>query len=191
MIFELHLTLPDASSSWACQVLCYRSALQRDFRPYTCSYYEQPATLEIRNVREWRLMQERNMLIMGFTILSVASIKIKFSSEWRRAVLAQRYQCFGGTLNLDSEVLPLMSSEVQEIKEIRLISNFKFLKYWKLGVWTISATFMLVSCLKLRGFSPQANCNDRPSDGRLSVKLVPIFADRGCRVVSATDSHSR
>jgi hypothetical protein len=27
----------------------------------------------------------------------------------------------------------------------------------------------------------------RPSDRRLSAKLVPPFADRGCRVVSATD----
>jgi hypothetical protein len=31
----------------------------------------------------------------------------------------------------------------------------------------------------------------RPSDHRLSVKLVPTFADRGCRVISATDSHGR
>jgi hypothetical protein len=36
-------------------------------------------------------------------------------------------------------------------------------------------------------FSPQV----RPSDRRLSAKLVPTFADRGCRVVSATDSHGR
>jgi hypothetical protein len=32
---------------------------------------------------------------------------------------------------------------------------------------------------------------DRPSDRRLSVKLVPTFADRGCPVVSATDLHGR
>jgi hypothetical protein len=31
----------------------------------------------------------------------------------------------------------------------------------------------------------------RPSDRRMSAKLVPTFADRGCRVVSATDLHSR
>jgi hypothetical protein len=29
----------------------------------------------------------------------------------------------------------------------------------------------------------------RPSDRRLSAKLVPFFADRGCRVVSSTDPH--
>jgi hypothetical protein len=40
---------------------------------------------------------------------------------------------------------------------------------------------------KLRGLSPRANYTDR----RLSEKLVPTFADRGCRVVSATDPHSR
>jgi hypothetical protein len=39
---------------------------------------------------------------------------------------------------------------------------------------------------KLRGFSPQANYTDRVSDRRLSEKLVPALADRGCRVVSAT-----
>jgi hypothetical protein len=42
---------------------------------------------------------------------------------------------------------------------------------------------------KLRGFSPQANY--RPSDRSLSAKLVPTLADRGCRVVSATDPHGR
>jgi hypothetical protein len=31
----------------------------------------------------------------------------------------------------------------------------------------------------------------RPSDSRLSAKLVPTFADRVRRVVSATDPHSR
>jgi hypothetical protein len=31
----------------------------------------------------------------------------------------------------------------------------------------------------------------RPSDRRMSAKLVPTFADRECRVVSATDPHGR
>jgi hypothetical protein len=31
----------------------------------------------------------------------------------------------------------------------------------------------------------------RPSDRRLSAKLVPTFADRECRVVNATDPHGR
>jgi hypothetical protein len=30
-----------------------------------------------------------------------------------------------------------------------------------------------------------------PSDRRLSAKLVPTFADRGCRVVSMTDPYGR
>jgi hypothetical protein len=30
-----------------------------------------------------------------------------------------------------------------------------------------------------------------PSDRRLSVELMPTFADRGCHVVSATDPHGR
>jgi hypothetical protein len=34
--------------------------------------------------------------------------------------------------------------------------------------------------------SPHANYTDRLSDRRLSAKLVPTLADRGCRVVSAT-----
>jgi hypothetical protein len=40
-------------------------------------------------------------------------------------------------------------------------------------------------------FSPQANYTDQPSDRRFSAKLVPTFADRGCRVVSATDPYGR
>jgi hypothetical protein len=39
---------------------------------------------------------------------------------------------------------------------------------------------------KLRGFSPQSELY-RPSDRRLSAKLVATLADRGCRVVSATN----
>jgi hypothetical protein len=31
----------------------------------------------------------------------------------------------------------------------------------------------------------------RPSDPHLSAKLVPTFADQGCRVVSAPDLHGR
>jgi hypothetical protein len=31
----------------------------------------------------------------------------------------------------------------------------------------------------------------RPSDRRLSTKLVPTFADRGCRVVNATAPYGR
>jgi hypothetical protein len=37
-------------------------------------------------------------------------------------------------------------------------------------------------------FSPQANYTDRASDRSLSAKLVPNFTDKGCRVVSATES---
>jgi hypothetical protein len=40
---------------------------------------------------------------------------------------------------------------------------------------------------ELRGLSPQANYTDRLSDCRLSAKLVRTLADRGCRVVSATN----
>jgi hypothetical protein len=41
---------------------------------------------------------------------------------------------------------------------------------------------------KLRGFSPQSELY-RLSNRRLSAKLVPTLADRGCRVVSATNPH--
>jgi hypothetical protein len=43
---------------------------------------------------------------------------------------------------------------------------------------------------KLRGFIPQSELY-RPSDRRLSAKLVPTLADRRCRVVSATHPHGR
>jgi hypothetical protein len=40
---------------------------------------------------------------------------------------------------------------------------------------------------ELRGLRPRANCTDR----RLSAKLMPIFEDRGCHVVSVTDPYGR
>jgi hypothetical protein len=42
--------------------------------------------------------------------------------------------------------------------------------------------------LKLHGLSPWANCTD---DRRLSLKLVPTFADRECHMVSVTDPYGR
>jgi hypothetical protein len=54
-----------------------------------------------------------------------------------------------------------------------------------------SVTVRLVGKAKPRGFSPQANYTDRPSDRRMSAKLVPTFAGRGCRVVSTTNPHGR
>jgi hypothetical protein len=43
---------------------------------------------------------------------------------------------------------------------------------------------------KLRGFGPRANYTDRAT-AACWRKLVPPFSNRGCRVVSATDSDGR
>jgi hypothetical protein len=47
-----------------------------------------------------------------------------------------------------------------------------------------------ISDTTLRGFHPASELY-RPSDRSLSAKLAPTFADRGCRVFSATDYHGR
>jgi hypothetical protein len=46
---------------------------------------------------------------------------------------------------------------------------------------------LFVPDYQIRGFSPQTNYTDR----RLSAKLVPTLADRGCRVVSAINPQGR
>jgi hypothetical protein len=51
------------------------------------------------------------------------------------------------------------------------------------------STFWASIKTELRGLS--ASELYRPSDRRLSVKLVPTFADRGCHVVSVTNSYGR
>jgi hypothetical protein len=49
---------------------------------------------------------------------------------------------------------------------------------------------VLVSKAKTKTLWPEsANELYRPSDCRLSAKLVPTFADRGCHVVSLTNSY--
>jgi hypothetical protein len=51
-------------------------------------------------------------------------------------------------------------------------------------------SFAVPPALKLLSsvvFSPQANYTYGEIDRRFLAKLVPTFADRGCRVVSATD----
>jgi hypothetical protein len=44
---------------------------------------------------------------------------------------------------------------------------------------------------KLTPWSGSANELYRPSDRRLSAKLVPTFADRRCHVVSVTEPYGR
>jgi hypothetical protein len=51
---------------------------------------------------------------------------------------------------------------------------------------SLSHTRKLKKKTKLRGLYSASELY-RPSDRRLLAKLVPTFADRGCRVVSATD----
>jgi hypothetical protein len=45
--------------------------------------------------------------------------------------------------------------------------------------------------IKKNPWPESANELYRPSDRRLSAKLVPTFADRGCHVVSVTDPYGR
>jgi hypothetical protein len=51
------------------------------------------------------------------------------------------------------------------------------------------ATSLNTTTNKLRGLSPQAKY--RPSDRRLSAKLVPTFSTWACHVISVMDPYSR
>jgi hypothetical protein len=56
---------------------------------------------------------------------------------------------------------------------------------------TLLRDLLRLNCfLGLRGLSPRTNYTDRET-ASLSTKLVPTFADVGCRVVSATDPYGR
>jgi hypothetical protein len=59
--------------------------------------------------------------------------------------------------------------------------------YWTLRIWRLN--FSVIN--KQTPWPQSASELYRPSDRRLYAKLVPTFADRGCRVVSATDPHGR
>jgi hypothetical protein len=52
-------------------------------------------------------------------------------------------------------------------------------------LYSENSLYLTLKTTKLRGLSPQANYTHLLSDRRLSAKLVPTLADRGCRVVSA------
>jgi hypothetical protein len=51
--------------------------------------------------------------------------------------------------------------------------------------------FLVMSKTKQTPWSESASELYRPSDLRLSAKLVPTFADRGCHVISVTDLYGR
>jgi hypothetical protein len=70
--------------------------------------------------------------------------------------------------------------------------------FWRLSslsmyvVRTLVCYFSTVSLnLTLWSWSKSVSEQYRPSDSRLSEKLVPTFADIGCHVVSVTDSYDR
>jgi hypothetical protein len=60
-------------------------------------------------------------------------------------------------------------------------------------LWTNRAKCIIAASTKkkLNSWLWSASQLYRPSDRSLLAKLVPTFADRACRVVSATDSHGR
>jgi hypothetical protein len=55
----------------------------------------------------------------------------------------------------------------------------------------IPSNFLPAKKLNSVVFSPQANYTDREIDRRLLAKLVPTFADRVFRAVSAMDPYGR
>jgi hypothetical protein len=71
----------------------------------------------------------------------------------------------------------------------------KFLRVIFLStIWMLQFTWIKLfsskTKTKLRGLSPQANYADRAT-AACRGSQCQLFADRGCRVVSATDPHSR
>jgi hypothetical protein len=61
-----------------------------------------------------------------------------------------------------------------------------------MSVYGMEYTAMYIPAFELKTPWPEsANELYLPNDSRLSAKLVPTFADRGCRVVSATDPYGR
>jgi hypothetical protein len=82
--------------------------------------------------------------------------------------------------------------QVQLLSLLSMNKLIVFLLFLNKGS-TVIFLYLFSSALlkkKLRGRSPQANLY-RPSDRRLSAKLVPTFTGRGCCVVSATNPHGR
>jgi hypothetical protein len=65
-----------------------------------------------------------------------------------------------------------------------------FLKYLK-SVHTFCSIWTKQNKTKQTSWPEPASELYRPSDSRLSVKLAPTFADRGCHVVSVTDPYGR
>jgi hypothetical protein len=60
----------------------------------------------------------------------------------------------------------------------------------KLNLSNQQSSYALQQEKKLYGLWSESELY-RPSDRHLSAKLVPTLADRGCRVVSATNPHGR
>jgi hypothetical protein len=82
--------------------------------------------------------------------------------------------------------------------EMDIINEVKCLKYasdlviiFKNSDLTSQGTHYISMTNKQTPWFQYASELYRPSDRRLSVKLVPTSADRGCRVVSATNPHGR
>jgi hypothetical protein len=115
-------------------------------------------------------------------------------STWHSAYLIK----YGGqlhifTFNLEIRMhLHLCWRPLRHFSSMKLnIRTWHDVLYEQSNNNSVQNIIILPKKTKLHGSSPQANYTDRLSDRRLSAKLVPTLADRGCRVVSATNPHGR
>jgi hypothetical protein len=95
-------------------------------------------------------------------------------------------------LNFEYALLPLITEPLKVWKLFRfllIVSIIFLILSQKLSLTLYIAIYINIEHkIKLRGIYFASELY-RPNDRRLSAKLVPTFADRGCRVVSATDPH--
>jgi hypothetical protein len=118
---------------------------------------------------------------------------------WNKSAFTRRNRSFCHDLDVTNKLL-LLCSRVRKTWAARSAHPLRNIITFEIQ-WTRVRLFVLAEeyvsetdpswyCIllppKLCRLSPRAN-NTKPSDCRLSAKLVLTFADRGCRVVSVTD----
>jgi hypothetical protein len=96
-------------------------------------------------------------------------------------------------LNLNSLILPhsIMSKANFTFKLRMKITSGEFCN--RKHLFHVHFDLLCALVVRVPGYRSRDPDSDlyRPSDRRLSTKIVPIFANRGCHVVSVTDPYGR
>jgi hypothetical protein len=127
-------------------------------------------------------------------------IRVRSLTSWDELLGMYLWRCGKATGNCRQRVTPKRRKSCARTNGIVTATLFRFWIPWRsgedVGIYLQDHTVSQSRNTRIRTITAVETSKRiytlyRPSDRRLSAKVVPTFADRMCCVVSATDPHGR